>query len=121
MNHLCPENIKLALIAASALLAQLGSSMLTITAGSEVDRWLERGGTTVCIAILLYLLKLEREDKKALISKLETIIEEDREEREKGTESRVQLNCSIKQQIEASEKHSVAIDKLSQIIDRKLP
>lgn len=120
MNHFAPENIKVFLIGASALLAQCSSTLLTLPATSEVDRWLERGGTTVCIAILVYLLKLEREDKKVLIAKLESIIEEEKDRQERATESRVQLNGSIQQQTEAFKAQSHAIEKLTRIIDRKV-
>lgn len=116
-----PENLKIFLIGASAMLAQAGSALLSITEGSDLDRWLERGGTTVCIAVLIYMLKQEREDKRSLILKLEQIIEDDKVLQEKATESRVRLDNSIQRQTEASEKHSIAIDKLSQVIDRKLP
>lgn len=116
-----PENLKIFLIGASALLAQAGSALLSITEGSDLDRWLERGGTTVCIAVLIYMLKQEREDKKLLVSKLEQIIADDKVIQEKATESRVKLDNSIQRQAEASEKHTIAIDKLSQVIDKKLP
>lgn len=116
-----PENIKLFLIGASALLAQAGSALLTLTEGSEIDRWLERGGTAVCISVLIYMLKQERDEKRSLIVKFEQIIDDNKVLQEKATESRVRLDNSIQRQTEASEKHTIAIDKLSQIIDRKIP
>lgn len=67
------------------------------------------------------MLKQERDDKRSLILKLEQIIDDNKVLQEKATESRVRLDNSIQRQTEASEKHTIAINKLSQIIDRKLP
>lgn len=113
-----PENCKLFAIGTAYVATQFLSAIASVTAVEGIDKWIERGGTALCVVLMIIAWKSEKKERIENADKhakqLDAIMNRDRELHEKGTESRVQLTCAM-------EKHSEAVEKLGNIIEKKLP
>ena len=100
------EHIKTAGFFGSAILTKLGSSLAQTGIGDKnISEWIERGGTTLSIVLLILGLrylktKLENREKR-----LDELHNASIKSNEKSTEARIQL--------------AQALDKLADKIDRK--
>jgi hypothetical protein len=113
------ENAKLALCGL-AVAAKISSSYIAQTMPSELDRWVERGGTALCIFILIYVAKSEREERKAR-QQWHDENEAKRAERQEQIEAK---RAERQERIDeastcAREKLAVALEKLTDKIERR--
>lgn len=107
-----PEQAKLLFIGLTALAAKI-TATISATSGAEgIDKWIERGGTMMCIAILCYMLKQERDERRQRQKQFDDLMQQDRTIHTAGTEARVRLNDTMERQAEALEKLTDVIGKI---------
>jgi len=102
------ENTKIAL-AVLAIGIKYAAQLVAQALPTGIDVWLERGGTVLCIVILGYLLKCEREERK---------------ERQKFHDDRDLQRAEKDEEREASstaarEKLAVALERLTEKIEKQ--
>ena len=97
----------------SAVGVKLGGSFLSqIVVDDDFSKWAERGGTGLSIILLVLALRYMRGKLEDREKRLDSLMDRDREIHEKATEARLHLAATM-------DKQAVAIDKLTDAIDRK--
>ncbi len=102
------ENAKLACIAI-ATAAPIATSYLAQSLPAGIDKWLERGGTGLCVLILILVAKSDREERK---DRQKFHDERDMERQKKDEEREVSSTA-------AREKLAVALEKLTDKIEKR--
>jgi hypothetical protein len=102
------ENCKI-LLAVSAIGMRYASHILAQALPTGIDVWLERGGTVLCIVILGYLLKCEREERK---ERQKFHDDRDLQRAEKDEERETSSTA-------AREKLAIALEKLTEKIEKR--
>jgi hypothetical protein len=113
-----PENVKFFALAISAICAKYLGTAASNT-GGEIDKWIERGGTGLCLILLIFAVRSLRTERNERQKRLDDIHDRDIEANNKATEARVQLATSMDKQADAIDKQANALDRLTDIITRK--
>lgn len=109
------ENTKIAL-AVLAIGIKYAAQLVAQALPAGIDVWLERGGTVLCIVILGYLLKQERDERK---ERQKFYDDEARQRQLKQSEENA-ASIAMRERLAISmEKHSDAIDRLAEKIESK--
>jgi len=109
------ENTKICL-AVMAIGARYTSQMLAQALPEGFEVWLDQGATVFCIAVLSYLLKQERDERR---ERQKHHDEEARALQQKQSEENA-ASIAIRERLAISmEKHSDAIDRLAEKIESK--
>jgi hypothetical protein len=101
-----PEQIKAVTLCAAAGVSQILGSVAGASSDDMISRWIERGGTGLCIVLLIVAVRTLRADGKELREKLDANAAKDKELLEASTESRVKM--------------TVAMEKLTEVIESKI-
>lgn len=108
-----PENVKFFALAISALCAKyLGTAAADTATGGSIDKWIERGGTGLCLILLIFAVRSLRTERNERQKRLDDIHDRDIDTNTKATEARVQLATSL-------DKQADAIDRLAEVIAKK--
>jgi type VI protein secretion system component VasK len=102
------ENAKLVCIAV-ATAVPMAASYLAQSLPSGIDKWIERGGTGLCVLILILVAKSDREERK----ERQKFHDERDMERQKKDEEREEASTA------AREKLAVALEKLTDKIEKR--
>lgn len=117
-----PEQAKLLAIGLAALATKVSATIAATSGAEGIDKWIERGGTVTCIAILGYMLKQERDERKERQKQadderkerqkqFDDLMQQDRSIHTASTEARIRLSDTMDRQCSA-------LDKLTETIDR---
>lgn len=101
-----PEQVKAVALCGAAGFSQIIGSVAGATSDDMISRWIERGGTGLCIVLLIIAVKTLRADGKELRAKLDENATKDKQLLEASTESRVKM--------------TVAMERLTDLIEHKI-
>lgn len=100
-----PESMKVFALMGGAVVAKFLGDISANTGMPDIDKWIERGGTGLCLGLLILAVKALRAERDATQKRLNDMHDKEVE--------------SVIKNAEAREKLAAAIDKLSEKIDKK--
>jgi uncharacterized membrane protein len=99
------EQGKIIGLSIAAIVSQFGGTALAQALPEDLSAWSEKGGTAACIFFLAYAVKALRAERDERQKRLDAMHDREVEMAKKSAESR--------------EKLSVALDKLTEAVNRK--
>lgn len=91
-----PEHTKVIALTIAAGVSWFSGTIADTIGPDIASKWIERGGTALAVALLIIAVRTLRADGKELRAKLDANSERDKTLLEKATESRIELNNTLK-------------------------